>query len=132
MVAAAGCAQASVNAAPSTDAGREFRTGPCPSDVPMPDTLAPLKVAAKRMRWASENYQPSITAYGHVLARITIDPAGRVEPGSVVIITSDNPALSVGYCRDLLRQHFVPYRVGDDARSVRVDQDFRMLHAPGR
>jgi hypothetical protein len=98
----------------------------------MPDTSAALKVAASRVRWADENYQPAIAVYGHVLARITIDTTGRVEPGSVVIVTSDNPDLSSAYCRDLLRQRYVPYRVGEDARRVRVDQNFYMIHPTRR
>jgi hypothetical protein len=98
----------------------------------MQDTLAPLKVSPRRVRWANPSYEPAITVYGHVVARITIDATGRVEPGSVVILTSDNPDLSVAYCRDLLGQRFVPYRVGEDARPVRVDQDFRMIRALGR
>jgi hypothetical protein len=131
-MSAAACAQPPLNAGPSTGAGHDFRTGLCPSDVPMPDTLAPLKVAPARVGWADESYQPAIAAYGHLVARITIDVTGRVEPGSAVIVTSDSPELSVAYCRDLPRQRFVPYRVGEEARAVRVDQDFRMIRRLGR
>ena len=98
----------------------------------MPDTAAPLKVTPNRVRWSSETYQPAINAFGHVVARITIDATGRVDPGSAVIVSPDNPALSVAYCRDLSRQRFVPYRVGDDARTVRVTQDVRMIRPAGR
>ena len=132
VAAAAACAAAAPNAAPtaapSASIGQSFQTGLCPSDVPMPDTMAPLKVASARLRWADENYQPGFRVFGHVVARFTVDTTGHVEPGSAVIVTSDNPELSLAYCQDLLRQRFTPYRVGDDARRVRIVNDVRLAH----
>lgn len=133
LVFAAACAPTTQQADPAVGVSQAFRTGVCPSNLPIPDTLGPLKISRTRVRRADAQYEPTIgPIFGHVLARMTIDTTGRVEPGSVVVVTSDNPQLSVAYCRDLLRQRFVPYRVDEIARRVRVDQDFRTTRAPGR
>ena len=95
-----------------------FLTGPCPGQPATPDTN---DVALReRIGFAPPYFHPHhARGVGVVTARLTVDTLGRVEPGSVSIVASDNAELSTTLCLDIPEQNYYPSQVGGVKRRTR-------------
>ncbi|HEX5832132.1 MAG TPA: energy transducer TonB [Gemmatimonadaceae bacterium] len=62
---------------------------------------------------------------GEAVLRFVVDTTGRVEPGSAVVLSADDPAFGVAVVRVLPRLRFAPARVGGRAVRQLVQQAFR-------
>lgn len=83
--------------------------------VPDPRNPAPSYPALLRARGVE----------GEAVLRFVVDTTGRVEPGSAVVLSADDPAFGAAVLRVLPRLRFTPARVGGRAVRQLVQQAFR-------
>jgi hypothetical protein len=92
-------------------------------------------VSRERVGFAPPYFHPSSTGSagaGNAVLRLTVDTLGQAEPGSPVVLASDNAALSQALCRDLLTQHYYPAQVSGQWRRTRgnIELHFTVAGAP--
>jgi len=109
----AGCRHAT----PSPTPVAEFLLGPCPGRTIATDTTQDIVLQPKvRIPFFHSRHTDG---EGRVAARVTVDSLGRAEPGSIIIVYSDDARLSRGFCMDLLEQSYEPARVAGRPRRTR-------------
>jgi TonB family protein len=89
---------------------------------------APAREPAAWVAGAPPRYPDELLAQqvgGEVVARFTIDTAGRVAPGSVTVVRSSHPALAVAVRRSLRRARFALGAAGARTGPRTVEQTFQ-------
>ena len=86
----------------------------------------------ERIGYAPPYFHPRhARGVGNVVARLTVDTLGRAEPGSMFILSSNNPELSATLCLDIPEQTYRPSQVGGTKRRTRWNLVFTLQNATG-
>ena len=86
----------------------------------------------ERIGYAPPYFHPRhARGVGNVVARLTVDTLGRAEPGSMFILSSNNPELSATLCLDIPEQTYRPSQVGGTKRRTRGNLVFTFQNASG-